>query len=502
MKKLIELSKIVTRKKVVKLEVLDEYVLNKQSKINEFFEGITGSKFKNDRDAAFYLYESSPQDPKYRKLKSRFRQRLLNTIFLIEPNQPVTSGYDRAYFNCQKEWAQVKILMANDAFLIAESLTRQLLNISLKFKFTDISLNCMRDLRGHAARNKNEKEFEKYVALEKEYSSISEKENRSIELYQKAYLLSGKIYSKPEKLPDHLEDICHELVRLSEINDSPTIFRNMFNVWIIRYELEADYDSMIEVCIQAEQYLLNHSQYFPQKDIYLYYVKKITAFLHLQDYSRGKNHMEEWLPKLPNDVQEWFDFMEIYLLLAIHSRNYFQAFAIFNNIISNPAFKKLDADNKEKWKLFNAYMQYILEVKQFDPILLKSVNQTSYHLETYLADKTAFPKKLRTFEILKKILTALFFIRQHKYESANELITHLNYMANHQLEKEHFHRPVQLIKLLTILKKATYRMDDLRLADKYYSRLRNQPFYYRSNHHGLEILPFETLWEMVLEDLN
>lgn len=45
-------------------------------------------------------------------------------------------------------------------------------------------------------------------------------------------------------------------------------------------------------------------------------------------------------------------------------------------------------------------------------------------------------------------------------------------------------------------------MDDLRLADKYYSRLRNQPFYYRSNHHGLEILPFETLWEMVLEDLN
>lgn len=164
--------------------------------------------------------------------------------------------------------------------------------------------------------------------------------------------------------------------------------------------------------------------------------------------------MEEWLPKLPNDVQEWFDFMEIYLLLAIHSRNYFQAFAIFNNIISNPAFKKLDADNKEKWKLFNAYMQYILEVKQFDPILLKSVNQTSYHLETYLADKTAFPKKLRTFEILKKILTALFFIRQHKYESANELITHLNYMANHQLEKRAFSQAGSIDQVVNHLKKS------------------------------------------------
>lgn len=500
MKKLKEITDIVTRKKVVKLEVLDEYILNKQSKINEFFDGITGNKFKNDRDAAQHLYNSTPQDPKYRKLKSRFRQRLLNTIFLIEPNQPLSSGYDRTYFNCHKEWAQIKILMANDATLIAESLTKQLLNISLKFKFTEITINCLRELRAHAVRKEDVKSFEKYLQMEKEFEELFEKEKRSKELLQQTILLSASVNSKPEQLPEPMDDICQEMVLLSELHDSPTIFNNMFKAWIIRYEMEADYDAIVEVCIQAEQYLLNHEKFFPKKSIYGFYVNKILAFLHLQDYSRGKRHTEECLPKIPGDTVDWFEFMEIYLLLAIHSRNYFQAFAIFNNIISNNTFKKLEPNEKEKWKLFNAYIHYILDMKNFDKILLKQVSQTGFSLEEYLLSSVDFPKKMRNYEVLKNILVALYQIKQKKYDRANEMINHLNYTANHKLDKNDFYRAIQFIKLLSILKKANYQLEDMRLADKYYSRLRNRHFYYRTKYSGLEIIPFETLWEMVLED--
>ncbi len=500
MKKLKEITKIVTRKKVVKLEVLDEYVLNKQSKINEFFDGITGNKFKNDRDAAQYLYDSTPQDPKYRKLKSRFRQRLLNTIFLIEPNQPLSSGYDRTYFNCHKEWAQIKILMANDAVLIAESLTKQLLNISLKFKFTEITLNCLRELRTHAVRKEDVKTFEKYLQMERQFEELFEKEKRSKELLQHTILLSSAVTSKPEHLPESLEDICQEMVLLSELHDSPAIFNNMFMAWIIRYEMEADYDAIVEVCIQAEQYLLNHEKFFPKKSIYNFYIKKMLAFLHLQDYSRGKRHTEECLPKIPRDTEEWFEFMEIYLLLAIHSRNYFQAFAIFNNIISNNSFKKLEPNEKEKWKLFNAYIHYILDMKNFDKILFKQVSQPGFSLEEYLYSPVDFSKKMRNYEVLKNILIALNQIKQKKYDLANEMINRLNYTANHKLDKNDFYRVIQFIKLLSILKKANYQLEDMRLADKYYSRLRNRHFYYRAKYSGLEIIPFETLWEMVLED--
>ncbi|HMW75311.1 MAG TPA: hypothetical protein PKD40_06625, partial [Saprospiraceae bacterium] len=101
MKHLLEISNIVSWKKVKKIEIFDEASLkNKSSKLNEFFEALMDGKFKTDRDAAALLYQSSPTDDKYRQLKSRFRKRLLNTLFFIDINLPSASNYTRAYFSC------------------------------------------------------------------------------------------------------------------------------------------------------------------------------------------------------------------------------------------------------------------------------------------------------------------------------------------------------------------------------------------------------------------
>ena len=125
MKNLIEISKIVTKKKVRKIEIFDDHSLkNKNSKFNEFYEALMANKFKNDRDAASFLYGCSPTDDKYRQLKSRFRKRLLNTLFFLDVNVPSTSNYDRAYYSVNKDWTLVKILLSNNANLTAAALAR------------------------------------------------------------------------------------------------------------------------------------------------------------------------------------------------------------------------------------------------------------------------------------------------------------------------------------------------------------------------------------------
>ena len=143
MKHLIEISKIVTKKKVRKIEIFDDNALKqKNSKFNEFYEALAANKFKNDRDAAMFLYSSTPTDDKYRQLKSRFRKRLLNTMFFLDVNRPSASSYDRAYFSCNKDWTLVKILLSNNAYKTASALARQILTTALKFKFADVIVNC------------------------------------------------------------------------------------------------------------------------------------------------------------------------------------------------------------------------------------------------------------------------------------------------------------------------------------------------------------------------
>ncbi|MCC6723817.1 MAG: hypothetical protein IT258_04865, partial [Saprospiraceae bacterium] len=84
MKNLLEVSRIIANKKVRRIEVFDASILdNKSSKFTEFYVALMADRFKNDRDAASILYQCSPTDDKYRQLKSRFRKRLMNTLFFI-----------------------------------------------------------------------------------------------------------------------------------------------------------------------------------------------------------------------------------------------------------------------------------------------------------------------------------------------------------------------------------------------------------------------------------
>ena len=100
MKHILEIAKIVTKKKVKKIEIFDDYSLSqKSSKFNDFYEAVVNDKFETDEQAAEYLYGSPSTDDKYRQLKSRFKKRLLNTLFFLDVNclgriiRRVLSGY-------------------------------------------------------------------------------------------------------------------------------------------------------------------------------------------------------------------------------------------------------------------------------------------------------------------------------------------------------------------------------------------------------------------------
>ena len=104
MKNLLEIAKVLTRKKIAKIEILDEQMLKqKDSKFGKFYEGLLTGKIESDRDAALLLYDDpDTSDAKYRQMKSRFRRRLFNTLFFVDVNVPLASSYDQAYFNCSK----------------------------------------------------------------------------------------------------------------------------------------------------------------------------------------------------------------------------------------------------------------------------------------------------------------------------------------------------------------------------------------------------------------
>lgn len=503
MKNLIEIAKIVTKKKVRKIEIFDDHSLkHKNSKFNEFYEALLANKFKNDRDAASFLYGCSPTDDKYRQLKSRFRKRLLNTLFFLDVNLPATSNYDRAYYSCNKDWTLVKILLSNNATHTAATLAKQILTTALKFKFADVIVNCSRILRKYCADNGDEKNYEIYDAHIKQYENVLDAEIRSEELYQRVIMNYYKPPSKAGDLSEKIDTYCDALVGLSEIYDSPIVIYNMYLVWAFRYEMMQDYDAMIEVCLQAEKYIENNPIYYQSDKLATFQLKKMSAYLHTRDYKQGKISAEKCLKSFPAGSETWFDFMEYYLLLAIHTDNHINALAIYNKATGHSKFKRLDSFVREKWKVYYTFLNYIIESQGADNPILLTQRKKAFRLSKFLNDPILYPKDQRIFTVLMIVAQILFLIEKKSFNNVTERIDRLKTYANRQLKKDEFFRAVQFIRLLQQLVKVDYQLDNLSNTEKYYNRLVENPFFYRGMLHELEVIPYEKLWNIILSRLR
>ncbi len=503
MKNLIEISKIVTKKKVKKIEIFDDHSLkHKNSKFNEFYEALMAGKFKNDRDAAAFLYGSSPTDDKYRQLKSRFRKRLLNTLFFLDVNLPSTSGYDRAYYSCNKDWTLVKILLSNGAPHTASSLARQILTTALKFKFADVIVNCSRILRRYASEIGDEKGYEEYDQHSKQFQNVLDAEIRSEELYQRVVMNYYKPPSKNQNLREKIDTYCEALVGLSEIYESPIVIYNMYLVWAFRYEMLQDYDMMLSVCNKAEEYIEKNPQFYRDEMLATFQLKKMSAFLHKQDYKNGRTNAEKCLKSFPTGSETWFDFMEYYLLLALHTDNYINAVAIFNDATNNTKFKKLPSGVREKWNIYDVYLNYIIESQSAYNPVLKTQKRKTFRLSRFLNDPILYPKDQRIFTVLMVIAQILFFLEKRSYNAVAERVDRLKTYANRQLKKEEYYRAIQFIRLLQQLVKAEFDPDRLSNVDKYYERLEETPFFFRGLISELEVIPYDKLWNMILKKLR
>ncbi len=503
MKSLLEISKIVTKKRVSKIEIFDEQTLKrKKSKFNEFYEALQSGKFATDQGAATFLYDTSPTDDRYRQLKSRFRKRLLDTLFFLDVNRPAASSYDRAYFTCNKDWTLVKILLANNADDTAALLARQILKRGLKYKFADVIVNCARILRKYSAETGDEKNFELYDQYGKQYQDILNAEIRSEEFFQRVTMHYTKPYAKIKILEEKISTYCQALESLSEMFDSPVLVYTKYLVWVYRYHMVRDFQSVISTCEKIEEYAENNPNYYQAANLETVYIKKMSAYLHLNEFDAGRQVAETAFKKLLQGSNAWFDLMEHYFLLAIQTDNINQAYGIFQRVVGHKAYKKVDVGVKNKWHLFELYLQYFFSTTKGEAnVMIKSTRKSKFKLGKFLNDPVLYPLKYRIFSIQSIIVQVLFLIDQKKYELATDKIDQLRVFANRLNSIESF-RVINFIRLLQQLSKADFEVDQISIADKYYQRLLEQPMYYRGTPSELEVIPWEKLWNHILGRLS
>lgn len=503
MEALKELVYLVSKNKIKSIKILGNSP-PEESKVSQFYENVIANNFASDEEAAefFYLSKGKQIKSNYRNLKARLKARLINTLFFLDSKQPSYSDRQKAYYNCYKEWAAAKILLGRNARTACIELCHKTLNHAEKYEFTELRLDIYRTLRLHyGAREGDLKKFDYYKAAYNTCQQLNFAENKIEELYTE--LITRYVNNKSTKEIDKVKafQVLEELKLLEQTSDSYKVSLYSSLIKLILYSSKNDYQNTLEVC---SNYILvfEAKGYIAKTPLQVYYYQQLVCFTHLREFEKGKMAAEKCLIFLDSGSFNWFKYYELYFTLSMYTKQYQDAYKIFNTVTGHKRFEFLPEHIKEMWNIYRAYLHYLIDLDKVKTA--QGDNQFSkFRLGRFLNETAIFSKDKRGMNISILIIQTLFLILQKNYNAAIDGIEAIEKYRYRYLNKKDTLRSYYFIKMLLTIPLANFhKAAVIRKAMPHLKKLQQFSNDLSDRSHDVEIIPFEDLWELALHSLS
>lgn len=504
MESLSELIRLVTKKRVKKVELFDENSRNKSSNYFKLFDGIHSEKYRSDADAARDIYACDSSEKKYLILKTRLKQKLLNTLFFLDFEDENTPQYKGVLYECNKALYCAKVLLMNGSKKIAIPAIEKTLKRAQEFRLTDIELECAKILRSHYSTNNQYKEFLQYKELADHIEQRLHAENISDRYYQELVAMYAKSKSNRPKVRRMAEKYYKSLQEDFKKYESTKLSLNYFKIKTMFHQFSDDYASAIEVTEQAEAYVKNNPKFHPASRLEDLAIQKMNFYLHLKNFEAGDAYAKKRITIFEEASANWYSFQEYYLLLSMHTENYLKAAEIFQSVVDQPSFRLLSDNKKERWKVFQAYLHFIYKthkIKEIRPAIQNA--KTNFRVNEFLLEKPIFAKEKRGLNIATLTVQILFFLEKLETEKVNECVAAIEKYCRRYPKKDINFRSECFIGLLSNMSKEDFRFYQTRKAsEKLLEEMISVHLEYHGGNRALEVLPYEVMWNIILDRLK
>lgn len=499
---LIELINVLGRQKLQRLQVLQNPE-KKTGKIYELYNGFRSGKFKTEEDAAMAMYQAPSSDPRYRKVRNKLRTRLVNTLMFVDANQSFFTDHSLARFNCLKLFTAQQILNYYGKSRSSLKMTKRVIKEADRYGFFYLALEASRELRGRAlfagdikAIKENSKKIKKYLELI-EGECLAEES-----YYSLAVSYSHSRYLKGELLEENQERE-RRLRPWVEKQNTPLLTYYAFSFFYLVRMLAKDYKGAIEVCENAIDRLEKSHRVVKSLYSFSFSFYILQCHLQLKNYEAGEREVHRCLKLTESgSVYNHYISRELHLLLNLHTERYEKACIIYWEAINAPRYQSLGGSIKETWKIYGAFIQYFIEIGviKAEGIPLK---ESKFRLGKFLNEVPTYSKDKRGLNVPILIIQVLFLLHRRKFNDVIDRVEALNTYVYRYLKQDANYRSNCFLKMLLTLPQADFhRQAVVRKSAKYHEKLLAKPLEVSGESSELEIIPYEKLWEFVLDSLE
>jgi len=504
MESLQELVKLVTQKRIKKIELFDESSRNKSSNYFKLFEGIHSSRYQTDEEAAADIYQCSASEKKYLILKTRLKQKLLNTLFFldVEPSESI-SEHDALGYEMRKSMFQAQVLLINGMHEVGVMLLEKLLRRVQELKISEVEWETAEMLRQHYAEQGKYKTFLQYkqIAEDAKSRTLSEKEMQT--LYEDLNIHHKRLRHQKTKLMEYAKNIHTKAEVILDKHDTKLLKYYYLKIKNLFHVIHDEHNEALRTIEEQMDYLGTYPTFKTKHQLEFLTLNKGQIFLHQKDFQEGEDFSKKQ-QHIEEGTNTWFTFQENRFLLAMHSSQFLKAGELFQQALGQNTFRLLPEKSKQRWFHFQAYLHYIYKSDKMKE--LRTLTQNSkipFKLGEYFNILPKYSKA--NAGINTSILTAqvLFLLERLDVDESVRRIEMLQNYTRHYPKKDGHYRREIFIKMLKELYQQDFRFFQTNQnTEKDFLELQEVPMDYRGSNQFIEILPYEMIWQRILEKMK
>ena len=183
--------------------------------------------------------------------------------------------------------------------------------------------------------------------------------------------------------------------------------------------------------------------------------------------------------------------------MQMHDQSYMSAYFTYLECKKEKVFDKAAFNIAESFKVAEAYLYYLISIHK-----LKG-DKKAFRINKFLNEVPTFSKDKRVTNVPILIIQILYLIQRKQYNKVFDRLDALTRYTSRYLRRNEAFRSNCFIRMLVkVGEQSFHRVAVERHTKELRKKLSKVPITISGQTHEVEIIPYEDLWEMVVDSLG
>jgi hypothetical protein len=497
-----ELLQLIQQAGIAKIRAngLWHIVFEAGSKTEQLCLALLDGIVDSDEKASLLLYPGEKPGPKYNNVKERLKDRLLSAVFLMEQKGSDHSDRQRAYFECNRKWSAAMILMSRNAKLVSVDVLEALLRQTAHFEFTELSLSILSTLRLHFGTiDGNSAKYEMYRTQYRECQNVLLMENEAEDLYTHLVNQFLSVRSNKSLAATKAHEYYQQLQPYLLQSDAFRLHLCTRLIHSMSFDGPRRYEQIAFVCEDAIAFF-RAKKYLSHLPLQAFYYQLTLCYIQMCSYDKGLATISEYSKFFEEGSFNWFKLQELVFLLHTHTGHYHESRVLTEQILDRIKGKNYPVFITEMWRIYYAY-GFFLDIVQ-DKTQLQSANTPRFNMNKFLNDTPVFARDKRGMNIPILIIQFLNSLIEQNFHQSIDRIEAIEKYCSRYLKMDETFRSNCFIRMLLMIPSSFFHRETVQQrTEKLMHQLQSVPLQVANQSHEIEIVPYEILWNIVLNAL-